>query len=36
MGPDYIQYGADGPVRYEFNALMEFRATHVVKPGRKL
>jgi hypothetical protein len=36
MGPDYIQYGAAGPVRYEFNALMEFRATHVVKPGRKL
>jgi hypothetical protein len=35
MGPDYIQYGAAGPVRYERNALMEFRAAHKVKPGRK-
>ena len=36
MGPDYIQYGSEGPVRYEFNTLMEFRATRAVKPGRKL
>jgi hypothetical protein len=35
MGPDYIQYGAAGPVRYELNALMAFRASHVVKPGGK-
>jgi hypothetical protein len=24
-GPDYIQYGAAGTVRYELKALMEFR-----------
>jgi hypothetical protein len=35
MGPDYIQYGPAGPVRYEFNALMAFRASHAVKPGRE-
>ncbi len=36
MGPDYIQYGAAGPVRYELSALMAFRAAHKVKPGGKL
>jgi hypothetical protein len=25
QGPDYIQYGKNGPVRYELRALMEFR-----------
>jgi hypothetical protein len=25
QGPDYIQYGPSGPVRYELNELMEFR-----------
>ena len=27
-GPSYIQYGKDGPVRYEYATLMEFRARH--------
>jgi hypothetical protein len=35
FGPDYIQYGPAGPVRYTFNALMDFRDTHTVKPARK-
>ena len=35
MGPDYIQYGAEGPVRYELDALKAYRATHTIKPGRK-
>jgi hypothetical protein len=35
MGPDYIQYGPGGPVRYTINALMEFRATHTIKPEKK-
>jgi hypothetical protein len=25
QGPDYIQYGHNGPVRYELNALLVFR-----------
>jgi hypothetical protein len=29
-GPNYIQYGKDGPVRYEFEALMDFRERHRV------
>jgi hypothetical protein len=36
MGPDYIQYGSAGPVRYELSALMAFRVAHKVKPGGKL
>jgi hypothetical protein len=35
IGPDYIQYGPAGPVRYTLNALMEFRATYTIKPARK-
>jgi len=31
QGPDYIQYGNNGPVRYELNALKEFRETHRVR-----
>ena len=29
-GPNYVQYGKDGPVRYEFATLMEFRIRHRV------
>jgi len=29
-GPNYIQYGENGPVRYEFATLMEFRNCHRV------
>jgi hypothetical protein len=32
QGPDYIQYGTNGPVRYERNALLEFRDRHAVRP----
>jgi hypothetical protein len=32
QGPDYIQYGPNGPVRYELNALLEYRDRHTVKP----
>jgi hypothetical protein len=35
FGPDYIQYGPKGPVRYSFLALMEFRDIHTLRPGRK-
>jgi hypothetical protein len=35
QGPDYIQYGPGGTVRYELSALMAFRATHRVKVGAK-
>jgi hypothetical protein len=30
-GPDFIQYGVGGPVRYALSALMKFRATHTVR-----
>ena len=30
-GPDYIQYGPGGPVRYEFKALLEFRDHYKVR-----
>jgi hypothetical protein len=30
QGPSYIQYGKDGPVRYELNELLEFRDSHKV------
>lgn len=33
QGPDYIQYGTNGPVRYELKDLMEFRDIHRVKTG---
>lgn len=35
QGPDYLQYGRGGPVRYERNALMEFRAIHRVQVSSK-
>lgn len=35
IGPDYIQYGPAGPVRYTLNALMAFRAAYTVKPAKK-
>jgi hypothetical protein len=31
IGPNYIQYGPDGPVRYLLNDLMEFRSIHTIK-----
>lgn len=34
-GPDYLQYGRGGPVRYERNALMAFREVHRVKVSLK-
>ena len=33
QGPDYIQYGKDGTVRYELTALMAYRAAHRVQNG---
>ena len=30
-GPDYLQFGPAGPVRYELNSLTAFRAVHRVK-----
>lgn len=33
QGPDYIQYGTNGPVRYELNALQSFRERHTVRNG---
>ena len=30
-GPKYIQYGENGPVRYEFATLMEFRTRHRIQ-----
>lgn len=35
QGPDYIQYGMYGEVRYELSALMAYRAAHTVKVGSK-
>ena len=35
IGPDYIQYGKDGYVRYELAALMAYRAAHRVETGGK-
>lgn len=35
QGPDYIQYGENGPVRYPLNELMAYRAAHTVRPSRK-
>jgi hypothetical protein len=31
QGPDYLQYGKNGPVRYELKALLEFRDQHRVR-----
>jgi len=35
QGPDYVQYGPGGPVRYELDALMAFRARHRVRANSK-
>jgi hypothetical protein len=35
QGPDYVQYGPGGPVRYELDALMAFRALHRVRVSSK-
>ena len=34
-GPDYIQYGRNGAVRYELKALMKFRDKHRVRHTRQ-
>jgi hypothetical protein len=31
QGPDYIQYGTGGAVRYTLNDLMPFRAGHTLR-----
>jgi hypothetical protein len=31
QGPDFIQYGQGGPVRYELKALLEFRDAYRVR-----
>ena len=33
QGPDYLQYGPGGPVRYELNTLIAFRAAHKITVG---
>ena len=33
QGPDYLQYGRGGPVRYELNTLTAFRAAHKITVG---
>lgn len=35
QGPDYIQYGEDGAIRYALSALMKFRAEHTVHIGER-
>lgn len=35
QGPDYIQCGMYGEVRYELSALMAYRAAHTVEVGAK-
>ena len=35
QGPDYIQYGKNGVIRYELCALMEFRDRNSVKLEKK-
>ena len=34
-GPDYIQYGFEGPIRYSWNVLLNFRERHTVHVGTK-
>lgn len=31
QGPDYVQYGQDGCVRYELSALLDYRTRHTVQ-----
>lgn len=35
QGPNYIQYGENGPVRYEFDVLFEFRNSRSVQVGSR-
>ena len=35
QGPDYLQYGRGGAVRYDLNALMAFRAANRVMVSAK-
>ena len=35
QGPDYYQYGENGPVRYALNTLLAFKAAHLVTIGGK-
>jgi hypothetical protein len=35
FGPNYIQYGKNGPIRYELNELTEFREVHAVQVRSK-
>ena len=35
QGPDYIQYGPNGPVRYELKTLIEFRDKYTLRIMRK-
>lgn len=35
QGPDYIQYGPAGPVRYELSALKRFKAMYRIRPTRQ-
>jgi len=35
QGPDYLQYEKSGSVRYEFSALVAFKAAHRVRPSRR-
>ena len=35
QGPNYIQHGENGPVRYEFDVLYEFRNSHTVQVGSR-
>jgi len=35
QGPDYIQYGHNGPVRYAISALLAFRDAHTVRIREK-
>ena len=34
QGPDFIQYGEDGPIRYSLSALRRFIAQNTVKSGQ--
>ena len=34
QGPEYIQYGKDGPIRYELKDLLDFRNAYNLHPKR--
>ena len=33
QGPNYMQYGDNGPIRYALSDLMAYRRTHTVRPA---